>query len=110
MARILHLDANPDIRKRVCEIAVKAGHKVVGVDTVAGAQSTGGEFDLYICGMVNKYSDGLAYSLTKIEEGKNVLILSSKRKASLVPFFDKGMLKNEEAFHQALNEALKTGG
>jgi len=88
MARILHLEDNSKVLAKVAKILGDAGHEVVAHTSFKDAKQDKRPYDLYICGQLGKYSDGLIFALDKIEKGSKVVVLSYKQKFSRLPYID----------------------
>lgn len=105
MARILHLEDDCRIRKKVLKLLGDAGHEVVSCSSISEVPN-GGLFDLYICGPLGKYSDGLSFATDRRAEGKRVIILAHRRKFSMVPFIGLADLRNKKLALWTLGQAL----
>lgn len=95
MAKILHLEGDLSIRKKMLNILTKSGHSVTSFDTIDEITRSGG-YNLYICGPLNKHSDGLGFALEMLQKGRKVLILAPRIKFSRVRFLSTNLLSNEE--------------
>ncbi|MDQ3089611.1 MAG: hypothetical protein M3Q24_00455 [bacterium] len=93
MAKILHLEEDPAIRKKMRDILTKSGHQVTSVDAINEAATSGG-YNLYVCGPLNKQSDGLGFAVDMLGRGRKVLIMASLRKFSRVRFLSTHALSN----------------
>jgi len=103
MARIIHLENNPGVAKTLARILKKEGHSVTSVYKV---DEVSNGFDLYICGSLNKYSDGLLMAAEYQGRGAKVLILASKRKFSRIPFLSTHSLRNRKIVAEVVKNLL----
>lgn len=92
MARILHLEDNPQVLAKVAKLLGEAGHNVVAHTSFNSAKKDKRPYDLYICGSLGKYSDGLIFALGRVERGFRVVVLAPKRKFSRLRFINVGDL------------------
>jgi DNA-binding response OmpR family regulator len=106
MAKILILYEDSVIRSHLSSILKEEGYKVVECDSVDSAEAKGTGIDLFICGQLGKYSDGLLFAAEKAMEGKRVLILADRRKFSRIPFMGIQLLTNREALLEEVETAL----
>ncbi len=95
MAKILHLEEDPAIRKKMQDILSKSGHQVTSVNAINGVATSGG-YNLYVCGPLNKQSDGLGFAVDMLGMGRKVLIIAPLRKFSRVRFLSTHALNNKE--------------
>jgi hypothetical protein len=111
MATILHLEKNPEVRKTVKELLTKAGHEVIGVDSVDEAQVLKKVFDLFICaGDIDKHFDGLLFALDRAHEKARILILAETHKFKRIAFFPINSLgKRGAEFVRTCEEAIQGG-
>lgn len=94
MAKILLLHEESGVRARASALLVTAGHEVAEYDSVPEAHEDTRAFDLYICGQLGKYSDGLAFATDMVALGRKALILSERHKFSRIPFFSSLLLSD----------------
>lgn len=106
MAKILVLHESPEVRERLNAILRDKGHEMVTCASLVEAQVHDAPFDLYICGQLGKYSDGLAYAAHMREHGAKVLIVGDLRKFSRMPYLNTYALKDREMAQQAIDSAL----
>jgi DNA-binding response OmpR family regulator len=110
MARILHLEDDLAITKRLSAILRQDGHIVTTHTALEDAQIDRGVYDLYICGTLGRYSDGLSFALKKKEAGETVLILANRRKFSRLPFINTSSLIHGSLVVQSRIREILAGG
>jgi hypothetical protein len=109
VARIFHLEDDLRIRKKFAQVMEKSGHTVVGVSILPLVIDVL-DFDLYVCGPLGKYSDGLGFAAEMKHKGKKVVILSDRLKFSRIPYIGVHTLtSNKEGVIQKINEILAEG-
>ena len=107
MPKILVLHDNRGVREKLAK-ALSSLYDVTVFESVSKAKEDEGLYDLYVCGQMGKYSDGLSYALDKKAVSSKVLIVGSKRKFSLIPFLGTGELKFAEKILKKVEEVLVT--
>ena len=106
MARILHLEDDDRVRKKFADALRGTGHMVIQCDNLRDAFAAE-DVDLYVCGLLGKYSDGLGFATEMVERGKKVLTLSDRQKFSRIPFLDVNTLySNEDRIVERIKELL----
>lgn len=89
MKHILVLHDEKNVRERLCNVLVAHGYQVVVCASLKEFRKLDkSNFELYICGQLGKYSDGLIFALDLHDSGKKVVIVGKKRKFSRLPFMD----------------------
>lgn len=107
MARVLHVEDDPEIRKLVADIFAMTNYELSQFDSVESAERSGGGYDLYICGTMGKHSDGLIFALTQEERGNRVIVIADQQKFTRLPFLATARLRQKENALKALEHALR---
>ncbi len=115
MAKILVLDDDACVGDRLSKILTSTSNEVSVCRSVSDAETAEantptGHFDLYICGPVGKYSDGLIFALDRAQKGRKVVIVANRRKFSRLPFLNKGELQSKDGRVSSLISHILTGG
>ncbi len=105
MKKILHLEENPIIRKRIKDILRNTDHQVTSVNTIEDAEEAG-EQNLYICGELNQYSDGLGFATEQLVRGRKALIVAPRRKFSRIPYVSTYALNNGAKVRELIETLL----
>lgn len=87
MKRILVLHDEELVRKRLYRIMVARSYQVAVCASIEELDKRNDKysFDLYLCGQLGKYSDGLISALDLHDLGKKVVIVGEKAKFSKFP-------------------------
>ncbi len=111
MPAFLHLEENPQIRAAVARVFEGTGHELVQCETVEEAhrKSKDRQFDLYLCGALGKYSDGLIFAVEMHALGRGVVAVGQKRKFSRIPFLSTGELQDRASVLVFLEEIVAEG-
>ena len=107
MSKILVLYEDSVIRSHISSILTGEGHEVVECDSADCPEAKDKTIDLYICGQLGKYSDGLIFAAERAMEDKKVLVLSDRRKFSRIPFLGIQLLTKKEAVIEEINAVLE---
>jgi DNA-binding NtrC family response regulator len=112
MARILHLEDNEHVREKLKTLLQKEGHQVVGFDCHKKALEAHlkESFDLYVCGQLGKYSDGLAFAADMQHQNKKVLVISDKQKFSKIPYLSVYFVSRKGEYLLGVVRKILTGG
>ncbi len=108
MARILVLQEDSRVRKKLLALFSSHGDTVVLCFTLSMAHAASGEFDLYVCSALGKHSDGLVFALEKAEKGGKVVVVGHRQKFSRIPFVNIERLAGENAYEAF--ELIMAGG
>jgi DNA-binding NtrC family response regulator len=106
MAKILVLHEDPVIRAHLSAILEAEGHKTVMCASIDEAKQNEQDIDLFLCGQLGKYSDGLLYAAEKAMSNRRVLIVGEYVKFTRIPFLDTNTLTRREAVVRVVGEAL----
>jgi DNA-binding NtrC family response regulator len=97
MKRVLVLHDDKSVRERLNNILVASGYQVVVCDSLGMFEKIENSvFDLYLCGQLGKYSDGLISALDLHDSGKKVIIVGKKKKFSKIPFMNTQGMTNPQ--------------
>ena len=112
MARILHLEDDSEVRVRFRALMAEEGHEVTTFRSCKKALEAHKQesFDLYVCGQLGKYSDGLAFAADMQQQNEKVLIISDKQKFSKIPYVSVHLLTHRGDYIRERIRMMVTGG
>ena len=96
---MLHDDAS--VRERLSRILGPTGYRVVTcASTEEASKHDARTFDLYLCGQMGKYSDGLIYALDAKDKGAKVVIVSERKKFNQFPLLNVGAISDQRVLEE----------
>lgn len=101
MASILVLHDDASVRERLSKILKPIGFRVVTcASTEEASKHDARTFDLYLCGQMGKYSDGLIYALDAKDKGAKVVIISERKKFHQFPLLHIGAISDQRVVEE----------